>query len=107
MAFLVLVAAIVYQYDINPDDATSNKFHFVMVDEMFSKTADKYARYALDLFKQFGLQLLMVAPLDAKARICEPYVGVHAHVVKDAKTNESEILSYTSEVLKEELASKK
>ena len=107
LAFLVLVAAIVYQYDINPDDATSNKFHFVMVDEMFSKTADKYARYALDLFKQFGLQLLMVAPLDAKARICEPYVGVHAHVVKDAKTNESEILSYTSEVLKEELASKK
>ncbi len=104
LAFLVLVAAIVYQYDINPDDASSNKFHFVMVDEMFSKTADKYARYALDLFRQFGLQLLMVAPLDAKARVCEPYVGVHAHVVKGAKTNASEILSYTSEQLQEELA---
>jgi len=104
LAFLVLVAAIVYQYDINPDDAVSNKFHFVMVDEMFSKTADKYARYALDLFKQFGLQLLMVAPLDAKARVCEPYVGVHAHVVKDAKANASEILSYTREQLQEELA---
>ena len=97
LAFLVLVAAIVYQYDIDPDDPRSDKFHFVMVDEMFSRTASKYAKYALDLFKQFGLQLLIVAPLDAKARVCESYVGIHAHVVKDADTYRSEILSYTSE----------
>lgn len=97
LAFLVLVAAIVYQYDIDPDDPRSDKFHFVMVDEMFSRTASKYAKYALNLFQQFGLQLLIVAPLDAKARVCEPYVGIHAHVVKDAETCRSEILSYTSE----------
>ena len=97
LAFLVLVAAIVYQYDIDPDDPRSDRFHFVMVDEMFSRTASKFAKYALDLFKQFGLQLLIVAPLDAKARVCEPYVGLHAHVVKDAETNRSEILSYTSQ----------
>ncbi len=97
LAFLVLVAAIVYQYDIDPDDPRSDKFHFVMVDEMFSRTASKYAKYALNLFKQFGLQLLIVAPLDAKARVCEPFVGIHAHVVKDTETNRSEILSYTSE----------
>ncbi len=107
LAFLVLVAAIVYQYDINPDDKNSHKFHFVMVDEMFSRTASKYARYALDLFKQFGLQLMMVAPLDAKARVCEPYVGIHAHVVKDPETDRSEILSYTSEQYHEDLAKKK
>ena len=64
---------------------------------MFSRTASKFAKYALDLFKQFGLQLLIVAPLDAKARVCEPYVGLHAHVVKDAGTNRSEILSYASQ----------
>jgi len=97
LAFLVLVAAIVYQYDIDPDDPRSDKFHFVMVDEMFSRTASKYAKQALDLFQQFGLQLLIVAPLDAKARVCEPYVKLHAHVVKDANTNRSEILSYASE----------
>jgi len=97
LAFLVLVAAIVYQYDIDPDDPRSDRFHFVMVDEMFSRTASKFAKYALDLFKQFGLQLLIVAPLDAKARVCEPYVGLHAHVVKDAGTNRSEILSYASQ----------
>lgn len=97
LAFLVLVAAIVYQYDIDPDDTRSDRFHFVMVDEMFSRTASKYALYALDLFKQFNLQLLIVAPLDSKARVCEPYVGLHAHVVKDAETHQSEILSYVSE----------
>jgi len=97
LAFLVLVAAIVYQYDLDPDDPRSDKFHFVMVDEMFSRTASKYAKYALELFKQFGLQLLIVAPLDAKARVCEQHVGIHAHVVKDAETDRSEILSYTTE----------
>ncbi len=97
LAFLVLVAAIVYQYDIDPDDTHSDRFHFVMVDEMFSRTASKFAKYALDLFKQFGLQLLIVAPLDAKARVCEPYVGLHAHVVKDAATQRSEIFSYASQ----------
>lgn len=97
LAFLVLVAAIVYQYDIDPDDPRSDRFHLVMVDEMFSRTASKFAKYALDLFKQFGLQLLIVAPLDAKARVCEPHVGLHAHVVKDPETHRSEILSYESQ----------
>lgn len=104
LAFLVLVAAIVYQYDIDPDDDNSDQFHFVMVDEMFSRTASKYAHFALDLFKQFGLQLLVVAPLDAKARVCESYVGLHAHVVKDPDTDRSEILSYSSEQLQQDLA---
>ena len=99
LAFLVLVAALVYQYDIQEDQPQSDRFHFVMVDEMFSRTATKFARYALDLFQQFGLQLLMVAPLDAKARVCEPYVGVHAHVVKDADTNRSEIISYQTQTM--------
>ena len=97
LAFLVLVAAIAYQYDIRPDDPKSDRFHFVVVDEMFSRTGDTYARYALDLFEQFGLQLLIVAPLDSKARVCEPYVGMHAHTVKNTKTNRSELLSLTTE----------
>ncbi|MFK7817257.1 MAG: ATP-binding protein [Planctomycetaceae bacterium] len=105
LAFLVLVAAIAYQYDIRPDDPKSDRFHFVVVDEMFSRTGDTYARYALDLFEQFGLQLLIVAPLDSKARVCEPYVGMHAHTVKNAKTNRSELLSLTTQRY-EELAEK-
>ena len=63
---------------------------------MFSKVDDRYAEYALALFRQFGLQLLIVAPLDAKARVTEPYVECYLHVVKDSKTHQSEIFSMTA-----------
>lgn len=89
LAFTILVAAIAYQYDLDPDHPVSDRFHFVVVDEMFSKVDDQHAEYALDLFKQFGLQLLIVAPLDAKARVTQPYVGSYMHVVK--KDNRSAI----------------
>ena len=101
LAFLVLVAAIAYQYDLDPDAAKSDRFQFVMVDEMFSRSDDAHAEYALDLFARFGLQLLIVAPLDAKARVTEPYVGTYLHVVKNKQTNRSELLSITADELKD------
>ncbi|TWT81356.1 hypothetical protein CA13_28080 [Planctomycetes bacterium CA13] len=97
LAFLVLVAAIAYQYDLRPDDPGADRFHFVMVDEMFSRSDDTRAKYALNLFAQFGLQLAIVAPLDAKARITESYVGIYGHIVKDPETHRSELISLTAE----------
>lgn len=94
LAFTILVAAIAYQYDLDPDRPTSDRFHFVVVDEMFSKVDDQYAEYALELFKRFGLQLLIVAPLDAKARITQPYVGSYLQVVKQA--NRSTVYEMTA-----------
>ena len=38
---------------------------------MFSRVDDGNSAYALKLFRRFGLQLLIVAPLDAKARVTE------------------------------------
>lgn len=96
LAFTILVAAIAYQYDLDPMRPASDRFRFVIVDEMFSKIDDQYSEYALELFKRFGLQLLIVAPLDAKARVTEPHVGCYLHVIKDAHTNCSEILSMTA-----------
>lgn len=94
LAFTILVAAIAYQYDLDPESTNSDKFHFVVVDEMFSKVDDQHAEYALKLFQQFGLQLLIVAPLDSKARITQPYVGSYSHVVK--KDNRSNIFHMTT-----------
>ena len=94
LAFTILVAAIAYQYDLDPEHPVSDRFHFVVVDEMFSKVDDPHAEYALNLFKQFGLQLLIVAPLDAKARVTQPYVGSYLHVVKRA--NRSAIYEMTA-----------
>jgi uncharacterized protein YPO0396 len=97
LAFTILVAAIAYQFDIDPGVDDDDRFHFVVVDEMFSKVDDRYADYALQLFEKFGLQLLIVAPLDAKARVTEPYVGCYLHTVKNEQTRSSEIISLTAE----------
>ena len=96
LAFTILVAAIAYQFNLDPTQPQSNRFQFVVVDEMFSKVDDQHAEYALELFQKFGLQLLIVAPLDAKARVTEPYVGCYLHVVKDEQTSHSEIFSMTA-----------
>lgn len=99
LAFTILVAAIAYQYDLDPEDRVQDRFHFVVVDEMFSKVDDQHAEYALELFRQFGLQLLIVAPLDAKARVTQPYVGCYLHVNK--KDNRSEIFEMTAREFEE------
>jgi len=104
LAFTILVAAIAYQYDIALDRPTSNRFHFVVVDEMFSKVDDQHAEYALKLFEKFGLQLLIVAPLDAKACVTQPFVGSYLHVVKDVKTNQSEVYTMTARDFEEVVA---
>ena len=96
LAFTILVAALAYQFDINPTGDTPGRFQFVVVDEMFSKVDDENAQYALKLFKQFGLQLLIVAPLDAKARITESFVDRYLHVVKEEETSRSQIYSMTA-----------
>lgn len=95
LAFTILVAAIAYQYDIDPTDDNSDRFHFVVVDEMFSKIDDQYSEYALELFRKFGLQLLIVAPLDAKARVTERYVGCYLLVAKDEHSH-SQVHSMTA-----------
>ena len=100
LAFTILVAAIAYQYDIDPNDESSDRFHFVVVDEMFSKIDDQYSEYALELFRKFGLQLLIVAPLDAKARVTERYVGCYLLVAKD-ETSRSQIHSMTAREFEE------
>lgn len=104
LAFTILVAAIAYQYDIDPDRRASDRFHFVVIDEMFSKVDDQYAEYALELFRKFGLQLLVVAPLDAKALVTEPYVGCYLHVVKDVPTSRSEVFGMTAREFEEVIA---
>ncbi|MEO8268918.1 MAG: SbcC/MukB-like Walker B domain-containing protein [Aureliella sp.] len=97
LAFTILVAAIAYQFDIDPNQPDDDRLHFVVVDEMFSKVDDRYAEYALQLFEKFGLQLLIVAPLDAKARVTEPYVGCYLHTVKHEHTRISDVICLTAD----------
>lgn len=96
LAFTILIAAIAFQYDLDPHRSVSDRFHFIVVDEMFSRIDDGNSAYALELFRKFGLQLLIVAPLDAKARVTEDFVGCYLHVSKDERTNRSQVLQMTA-----------
>jgi uncharacterized protein YPO0396 len=73
LAFTILASALAYQYGLDSDTALEKSFRFVVIDEAFSKSDDRNSQYALELFNQLGLQLLVVTPLD-KLNIIKPYV---------------------------------
>lgn len=74
LAYTILAASLAYQFKLEPDEATSRAFRFVVIDEAFGRGSDDSTRYALRLFTQLGLQLLIVTPLQ-KIRVIEPHVS--------------------------------
>ena len=90
LAFTILASAITAQYGLaeSPDDP--NAFRLVVIDEVFGHTDEEYSRQALDLFKNLGLQLIVVNPFDAKARIVEDYVDTY-HLTANPERNNSRI----------------
>ncbi|MEK8225979.1 hypothetical protein NKG05_07755 [Oerskovia sp. M15] len=50
-----------------------------MIDEAFGRGSDESTRFALELFKSLGLQLLIVTPLQ-KIHVIEPYISAVGYV---------------------------
>ncbi len=73
LAYTILAASLAYQFRLEWGVRTSRDFRFVVIDEAFGRGSDASTRYALDLFRKLGLQLLVVTPLQ-KVHIIEPYV---------------------------------
>lgn len=103
LAFTILASAVAYQYGIAKDRQSANSFRFVVVDEMFSRSDETNARYALQLFKQFHLQLLIVCPFDARARVVEPFVSSY-HLTLNPTTQASTVRTVSVEEIREHLA---
>ncbi|PID72319.1 MAG: ATP-dependent exonuclease SbcCD, C subunit-like protein [Desulfobulbus propionicus] len=74
LAYTVLAASLVYQFGLERGAITSRSFRFVVIDEAFGRGSDESTRYALSLFKELNLQLLIVTPLQ-KIHTIEPYVS--------------------------------
>ncbi len=74
LAYTILAASLAYQFKLDWGTATSRTFRFVVIDEAFGRGSDESTRYALNLFRTLGLQLLIVTPLQ-KIHIIEPYVA--------------------------------
>jgi len=74
LAFTILASAIVSQYGLADTPDPSECFRLVIIDEVFGRTDEEYSRQALELFRNLGLQLVVVNPFDAKARLVEDWV---------------------------------
>jgi uncharacterized protein YPO0396 len=90
LAFGILAAAITAQYGMIGAPPDSSTFRLVVIDEVFGRTDEEQSRLALELFQRLNLQLLIVSPFDAKARIVEDFVD-NFHVVTNPNGNNSRI----------------
>ncbi|HEU5103868.1 MAG TPA: SbcC/MukB-like Walker B domain-containing protein, partial [Roseiflexaceae bacterium] len=94
LAYTILASAIAYQYGLAQDEVQARTFRFVIVDEAFSKSDETNARFAMDLFKQLNLQLLVVTPLD-KTHVVEPYIAACHFVSNSQDETDSQVINMT------------
>jgi uncharacterized protein YPO0396 len=74
LAYTILAASLAYQFKLDWGAERSKTFRFVVIDEAFGRGSDESTRFALELFRRLGLQLLIVTPLQ-KIHVIEPYVS--------------------------------
>ncbi len=94
LAYTILASAIAYQYGLDQQDERSRAFRFVVIDEAFVRSDEMNARYAMELFKQLDLQLLVVTPLD-KIHVIEPYITACHYVTNNQEENDSRVYNFT------------
>jgi len=92
LAYTILASAIAYQFGLSQDTVKNRSFRFVVIDEAFSKSDDSNARYAMALFKNLNLQLLVVTPKD-KINVIESYISSLHFVYNAPEGNCSKIAS--------------
>ncbi|NJN65973.1 MAG: AAA family ATPase [Chloroflexaceae bacterium] len=106
LAYTILASAIAYQFfGLEPEGQVGHhatSFRLVVIDEAFSKTDQANARFAMELFKHLGLQLLVVTPED-NIHVVEPYITV-CHYVQNREGNASKVYDIQREVLFREKA---
>ncbi len=94
LAYTILASAIAYQYGLQDEDHSADTFRFVMIDEIFSRSDHENSRYAMELFKELGLQLLVVTPMTA-LHVVEPYISACHFVFNDGEGRNSQVENMT------------
>ena len=101
LTFTILASALSYQYGLDrEDEKTKGPFRFVILDEAFSKSDNLNSEYALSLFKELDLQLMVVTPRNG-INLVEGYVSSLHLIEKKANSNTSTISSMTIEEYRE------
>ncbi len=96
LAYTILASAIAYQFGIRNSNSNRRSFRFAVVDEAFSKVDPENSVYAMELFKQLNLQLMVVTPLD-KINLAEPYIH-SVHFVQNNNKKNSEVFDLPMEI---------
>jgi uncharacterized protein YPO0396 len=87
LAYTILASAIAHQFGIRSTSAASRSLRFAVVDEAFSKVDPENSKFAMKLFEQMNLQLMVVTPLD-KINVVEDYIHtIHYVENKQRKTS--------------------
>lgn len=101
LAYTILASAIAFQFGLERGQTRSKTFCFVVVDEAFSRSDENNSRYAMRLFQELGLQLLVVTPMTG-IHIVEPYISACHFVWNNSEGNKSQVHTMTIEKFREE-----
>jgi uncharacterized protein YPO0396 len=101
LAYTILASAIAFQFGLERGAARSQSFRFVVVDEAFSRSDENNSRYAMQLFKELDLQLLVVTPMTG-IHIVEPYISACHFVWNNSEGNHSQVHTMSIQQFREE-----
>jgi len=90
LAYTILASAIAFQFGLERGESKAQSFRFVVVDEAFSRSDENNSRYAMQLFKELDLQLLVVTPMTG-IHIVEPFISACHFVWNNSEGNNSQV----------------
>ena len=99
LTYTILASAIAYQFGLTQEES-ARSFRFAIIDEAFSKSDSANSDYAMRLFKQLDLQIMVITPQD-KINIVEDYIST-VHITEKIGTKDSRLLPLTIERYKEQ-----
>ena len=98
LTYTILASAIAFQFGITGGEGRS--LRLVIIDEVFSKIDMDNSCYAMELFKEIGLQMILVTPMD-KINIVEDYIA-SVHITEKHNDNTSRLLNITIDRYRQE-----
>lgn len=101
LAYTILASAIAFQFGLERGEGKSQTFRFVVVDEAFSRSDENNSRYAMQLFKELDLQLLVVTPMTG-IHIVEPYINACHFVWNNGEGNQSQVHTMSIQQFRQE-----
>jgi uncharacterized protein YPO0396 len=101
LAYTILASAIAFQFGLERGQSKSQSFRFAVVDEAFSRSDENNSRYAMSLFKELDLQLLVVTPMTG-IHIVEPFISACHFVWNNSEGNHSQVHTMSIQQFREE-----